>query len=330
MTRCTVVLLMWGLALTSCAAPRTGGPTVAEELADRTSTLQAISLLGRPLYTPILDGARAPTLVANLEAAQRAHDRNPNDEMTTIWLGRRLGYVGRYKEAIAVYTDGLERFPESARLRRHRGHRFITVRRFYHAIDDLKRATDLVAGVPDEIEADGAPNALDIPRGTTHFNIWYHLGLAYYLTGDFEPAASAYAACMTFCRNDDTLVATTYWSFLTLRRLGRTAQADALLDAIDADMEIIENHAYHALLLLYRGDRTAAELLDDDATSLDRATITYGVANWHRMHGREAEAADLLSDLLAGDEWAAFGFIAAEADFKRLRGRPIGRSSASD
>jgi tetratricopeptide (TPR) repeat protein len=319
---------MMGLALASCAAPETTGPSAADELADRTSTLQAMSLLGRPLYTPLLDGARAPALIANLEAAQRAYDRNPNDEMTTIWLGRRLGYVGRYKEAIAVCTDGLKRFPESARLRRHRGHRYITVRRFYHAIDDLKQATDLIAGVPDEIEEDGAPNALNIPRGTTHFNVWYHLGLAYYLTGDFEPAANAYATCMTFCRNDDTLVATTYWSYLTLRRLGRTAEAAALLDAVDADMEIIENHAYHALLLLFRGDRTAEELLDDAATSLDRATITYGVAGWHLVHGREAEAVELLSNLLAGDEWAAFGFIAAEADFKRLRGRPIGRPSS--
>ena len=44
----------------------------------------------------------------------------------------------------------------------------------------------LVAAKPDEVEPDGAPNARGIPRSTLQSNIWYHLGLAQYLAGDFD------------------------------------------------------------------------------------------------------------------------------------------------
>ena len=54
------------------------------------------------------------------------------------------------------------------------------------AIADLRRASQLVAGKPDEVEPDGAPNKAGIPRSTLQSNIWYHLGLAQYLRGDFR------------------------------------------------------------------------------------------------------------------------------------------------
>jgi hypothetical protein len=61
----------------------------------------------------------------------------------------------------------------------------VTVRELDRAIADLERATQLVAGTRDEAEPDGQPNARNTPIGTLHSNIAYHLGLAYYLKGDF-------------------------------------------------------------------------------------------------------------------------------------------------
>ena len=83
----------------------------------------------------------------------------------------------------------VEDFYHDARFYRHRGHRYISVRRFDEAAADLARAAELSEGVPDVVGEDGAPNAAGIPRSTSHSNIWYHLGLAYYLQGEFERAA---------------------------------------------------------------------------------------------------------------------------------------------
>ena len=47
---------------------------------------------------------------------------------------------------------------------------------------------------------------------------------------------------------------------MTLRRLGRPAEAEQVLEPISTDMEIIENAAYHKLLLMYRGEIAPEEL----------------------------------------------------------------------
>ena len=50
------------------------------------------------------------------------------------------------------------------------------------------------------------------------------------------------------------------WLYLTLRRRGKDAEAAALLKPITKDLAVIENTAYRDRLLLYKGEKTAAEL----------------------------------------------------------------------
>ena len=71
---------------------------------------------------------------------------------TIVWYGRWLGYAGRYEEAVAVFSRGLEVLPDSAWLLRFRGHRYITLRRFDEAVADLERADALAQGRPDQVE----------------------------------------------------------------------------------------------------------------------------------------------------------------------------------
>lgn len=53
------------------------------------------------------------------------------------------------------------------------------------------------------------------------------------------------------------------------------------------------------------------------AERLDFATVGYGVGNWHRDQGREAEATALFEQIVAAGEWPAFGHLAAEAELAR-------------
>ncbi|RIK70733.1 hypothetical protein DCC62_22425, partial [candidate division KSB1 bacterium] len=179
-------------------------------------------------------------------AALRAGER-------LIWLGRRLAYLWRYREAIEVFSKGIALHPKSYKLLRHRGHRYITVREFDKAIADLEKAAKLIRNVPDETEPDGAPNQYNIPTSTSHSNVWYHLGLAYYLKGDFENALRGFLECMKFSKNDDMICATSDWLYMIYRRLGRAAEAQKVLDSIHENMNILENHAYHKRLLMYKG-----------------------------------------------------------------------------
>jgi tetratricopeptide (TPR) repeat protein len=282
-------------------------------------TPEATSLLGRPLVSAPPTGEEKARLEANLARAQADYDRNPASVDAAIWLGRRIAYLGRFRDAVDVYTRGIARHPTDARLYRHRGHRYITIRKFDLAIADLRRAAELAAGKPDEIEPDGAPNKAGIPRSTLQSNIWYHLGLAYYLAGDFEQALAAYREGMKVSRvNDDMLVATSDWLYMTLRRLKRDAEARQVLEPIREQMEVLENGAYHARLLMYKGLRTSESVLNlNTADAVQIATQGYGVGNWYLVNGDAAKAKTVFERIVAGQAWAAFGFIAAEADLKR-------------
>ena len=259
---------------------------------------------------------------AKLAEARAAVERSPDDADALIWLGRRTAYLGRYREAIEIFSRGIERHPDDARFYRHRGHRYITVREFDQAIADLESAARLIAGKPDEIEPDGLPNARNIPTSTLQSNVWYHLGLARYLKGDFDGALAAYRECLKVSTNPDMLTATTHWLYMTLRRLGREEEAPRVLEPIHAGMDIIENQAYYRLLLMYKGELTPEELRAGVSGDLDPATIGYGLGNWHLYNGRREEAVRTFREVLAGGNWSAFGYIAAEADLKRLDEAP--------
>jgi tetratricopeptide (TPR) repeat protein len=288
-----------------------------------TRTPEATSLLGKPLFAPAIPAERRAAMEKDLAAAQAALDKDPSSADAAIWVGRRTAYLGRYRDAIRIFSAAIEKHPSDARLYRHRGHRYISVREFDQAVADLAKAAALVADRSDEVEPDGQPNAKNIPTSTLKTNIYYHLGLAHYLKGEFAPAADAYRLCMTHSKNADMQVATAHWQYMTLRRMGRDAEAATVLAPITADMTVIENDSYHRLLMMYKGATAAGALLEASTSeALSAVTIGYGVANWHLYHGRKEDARAILANLVdkyADTQWAGFGYIAAEAELARMR-----------
>ena len=277
---------------------------------------QAVSALGDTLQTPSLDSETKKQYEANLDTAQSNYENNPNNAENIIWYGRRTAYLGNYQKAIAIYSRGIKQHPQNAQLYRHRGHRYITTRQFDKAVTDLKKATELIYGQKDTIEADGLPNDQNEPRSTLHTNIWYHLGLAHYLNGNFAKARNAYEECLRASTNDDMLVATSYWLYMTLRRSGMDNLAGDVLEPISEQMSIIENDSYHQLLLVFKGVFNA-EMIQGNLNSSDtvsNATIGYGLGNWHYINGRKDRAKEFFQKVYEGAQWNAFGYIAAETD----------------
>ena len=280
---------------------------------------EAYSVTGRPLVPMELPAADRAKLEANLQAAEEELARNPESADALIWVGRRQGYLWQYRNAIATFTKGIEKFPNDPRFYRHRGHRNITVRNFDGAIADFEKAVTLIAGAKDEIEPDGAPNAAGQPRSSLHFNIWYHLGLARYLKGDFANAARAHEECMKVSTNDDSITATSDWQWMTYMRMGNKAAAAKVLERITPEMDILENGSYHRRLLMYKGLETPEALLDTaNADDLTIATQGYGVGNYYFVMGDTAKAKEIFDQVLAGKQWAAFGYIAAEVDRAKM------------
>lgn len=327
MTRLLVASLFALLVVIGCGdepdappsdTPSGDAPSIAG--APLPDSAEARSFLGDPLFRPAFSDDVRTVYEARLDTARRAHAQTPENADSIIWLGRRLAYLAHYGEAIDTYTRGIELHPDDARLYRHRGHRYVSTRQLDLAISDFLRAVELTRGQPDEVEPDGLPNDLGIPTSTLQFNIWYHLGLAHYLKGEFEQALLAWNECLAVSRHPDSVVATTYWLNNTLRRLDLDERADSLLASLPPADEVIESGSYLDVLLLHRGDRTPEELLGPSGSDATLASTTtgYGVGLWHFVNGRREAAFELWEQILTNrDQWAAFGYLAAEAELAR-------------
>lgn len=277
------------------------------------------SLLGRPLTPAPIDAEAKSRMETQLATALATWEKNRDDADALIWLGRRTAYLGHYRDALTIFTDGILRHPSDARMYRHRGHRYLTVREIDPAIADFEKAASLVADQPDQVEPDGQPNARNVPTSTLQSNIHYHLALAYYLKGDFGRAADTWMKARDVVRNADNLVATSHWIYLSLRRAGRSAEAAAVLAPITANLEVIENGSYHQLLLMYKGERTPEEVLKAAGEGSGGSAVRYGVSAWHVISARRADASKLWASILEGTDWASFGYLAAEAEVAARR-----------
>ena len=131
-------------------------------------TIETITLLGDTLTSPDIKDGKS---FNNFKSAQINYFENENSPEALIWYGRRVAYLGYYREAIKIFTLGIENFPNDARLYRHRGHRYISTRQYDNAISDFKKALELIDGAQDQIEPDGLPNKQNIPLTTLHLSL---------------------------------------------------------------------------------------------------------------------------------------------------------------
>ena len=290
------------------------------EKVEEKEEVQAYAVDGSPLYIPERSDEATSALEANLKEAETNYKAEPN-EMNTIWLGRRWAYLTNYNKAIGVFSDGIKQFPNSYKLYRHRGHRYISTRQFEKAEADYKKAFELMDKEKIEVEPDGAPNSMNIPLSNTQFNILYHYGLALYLQGKFEEATEVYKECLKYSVNDDLLVATTDWLYMSLMREGKAEEATAVLEPIHSEMTIIENDSYYKRIMMYKGELAKEELLRTDQmdVALSLATQGYGMGNWYLYNGDTAKAREIFQKVIDTGNWPAFGYVAAEVDLHKLK-----------
>ncbi len=281
--------------------------------------IEGFSVTGEPLYQLPIPSETSDAMKKYFQALKE-YEKKPKNADNIIWLGRRTAYLGKYRAAIALFTQGMKLFPDDPRMYRHRGHRFITLRLFDQAIADFEKAAQLIYRKSDEIEPDGMPNSRGIPISSLHSNIYYHLGLTYYLNGELPKALLAYRHCLEISDNDDKLVSTAHWLYMTLRLLNIKYEADMHLQDIKDDLDIIENHHYYDCILMYKGKITPEQLLEKARKqgALDFSTIGYGVANWYFYNDQKDLAKQIMEEILKLNNWASFGYIAAEVDLKRM------------
>ena len=276
---------------------------------------QVVTALGQSYFAK----ADADGAIAKANAALAADPKNVD---LLIAAARAHDVALQFDASIALYTRAIEMAPNDVRGYRFRGHRYVSTRKFDLAVKDLERALSL------------APSSFDVV---------YHLGLAYFLSARFPEAAKTYQSCLdrktpgtglpagwrdcaalsaATDRDDESRIAVSDWLYRSLGRAGRAGEAKILLSGIPDGLAIKENEAYYRALLFYKGARTEAQVLPDEAFKENTGvTAGYGLANFYLAEGQTAKACALLRRLVEdGAHWNAFGFIGAEADLTRANG----------
>jgi tetratricopeptide (TPR) repeat protein len=229
--------------------------------------------------------------------AERALAADPRNVDRIIQLGVAQSSVRQFREAIETFTRGLSVAPEHALLYRWRGHRYLSVREFDRAMDDLLRG-----------------NRLD----STNYGIGYHLGIVRFARGNFDGAAEAFQHAQPRAPDAGELAGATDWLWMSLSRAGRAAEAQAMLDRRPDSLPV--KNAYAQRLRLYRGEIGPGEVITPaDTTDVAIATLSYGVGNWYLVRGDTARARDWFGRSVRSGGWPGFGFIISEVELRRLR-----------
>ena len=225
----------------------------------RVAESEALSLFGQPLARPRLPEAAMRDRLARLAEARAAWERNPADPET--WICSAAGSpIWPLCEAIDIYTEGIERFPDDPRLTGTGG--IASSRPALRPGGARPDAGErLVSGQPDEIEPDGLPNARNIPTSTLQGNIGYHLGLAHYLKGDLERAQEKLRALSRALAEPRHARRRLALALYEMRRLGRDAERASCSGRSTASGRHRER-GLPPVLLLYKGELGIDDLLD--------------------------------------------------------------------
>ncbi|ANX11648.1 tetratricopeptide repeat protein [Fictibacillus sp. WQ 8-8] len=228
-------------------------------------------------------------------------EKTPNNADLWMIKGIALSKSLLFREAIDAYSIALSYDPFHALVYRHRGHRHLSIRMYKQAAADFELSSRI---------------------DSTNWDTWYHLGLAYYLLGDFKRSESVYRKCMEITDTDDKYVAIADWYWMTLMRLGKKEEAIKLIEPITEDTDPGENASYHRRLLMYKGLLKPEELLYFEGAQLpdlELATQGYGLGHYYLVYG-EIEKAKAMFKRIVEDstQWSAFGYLAAEAELSNM------------
>lgn len=280
------------------------------------------TLFGTPLPPKQLGGRDASTFQRQLKRAYERYLEKPEEIDIIIEYGRKLSNIGLYYESIKVFSEGLEKHPSSFRLLRHRGHRYITIRQFDLAIDDLQRAAFYSRPAKNEIELDDIRKRNKSFISNDKFNIYYYLGIAHYLKGSYDKCISSFKKCATFANNDELKVCVTHWFYLTYQKIGNEKAANDLLLPITRKTKAIYNSEYLNLLMVYKGLYEPATVLsyaENEDKSIN-PVLGYGIANWYLFKGEIEKPTRILDLVLQSHSWDCLEYIATESYIKSMQG----------
>ncbi|MBQ8536107.1 MAG: tetratricopeptide repeat protein [Clostridia bacterium] len=255
------------------------------------------------------EAMRARLLVSpDLDVAKAALDEEKSVENWYNYA-MALGRLGKDKEAIDAYCQGLFENPFAPMLYFGRGRRYMGPKKYDRALADFTMSIRLDPEV---------------------YSFWYYHAVTNNLAGNYEAAIYDFRRAM-----EQTQPFERYglidWQFTSYVEMGDMEKAKAVLDEIDDDLEAPQMHyGYKRRVRLYKGLISPEEFIDvedikkhliqqDNRLQLEITTLLFGLYIYYIYKGEEEKANETLLEILKDPYKGAFGAIKAE-DAAKARG----------
>ena len=95
-------ILLLATVITACNKAEQAHVDTVGTISSAPVVVQAVSFLGDSLRAIPLSDSTRMAMERDLAAAKTSLDKTPSDPDSIIWYGRRLGYLGRFRESIAA------------------------------------------------------------------------------------------------------------------------------------------------------------------------------------------------------------------------------------
>ncbi len=275
--------------------------------------VEGMSFAGTPLFRNGVSADRRAELETQIEQLEAKASLTEADY---IALGGMYIAANRFRDSIDLYTRGLQAHPNSFKLRRHRGHRYINLRELDRAIVDLREAVELMGtDNSDVLEYNAAGEA----TATYEHWVWYHIGLYHYLNEEWDEAAAAYQKCFDTSITNPNRVGATDWLYNALRKGGRHDDAESAIAAIPADMDTNREHPYFKRVMVYKGELAPEDVIDvnkaiEDWNGFD-ITAGYGIANWYAFNGDATTSEKIHRSILETPFWNAWAYVVTDKEY---------------
>jgi tetratricopeptide (TPR) repeat protein len=249
----------------------------------------------------------------NVAKADEARKANPKDMALLLRAAAERDQLFRFSESAELFTEALGLMPDNPRILRLRGHRYLSLRRFDEAENDLRAS---LTAVPESFEAS------------------LMLGITLYMQGKFAESADIMGKClaqtgehtpvqgMQSCKgmmsNPNAGSAMLDWRYRSLLRAGRQDEAAEALKQINAEWKPAGNAANLRALRVAQGSMTSEEALKlEPRAGLDYLTVLSGIAVQQLVAGKTEEACRMFKQAQMDNYWSGFGMILAEVELAK-------------
>lgn len=256
-----------------------------------------------------------------LNTLKSKYDANKDSLVLGENYGRYLAEMKQFSSATQVFEELVYSDPDNIRFNRQLGYCYFVLGESARAVYFLKKASVLLEGTP--IIKYNLFIRLTMPKHNYHslqYNIWYLLGIAYYVEKNYDKAITCFKNSLKFASVINLKVMSSNFLYMAYNRAGNHALAKDILNSVSKISNMRSARVHLKSLQIYQKKSDPNEI----ATGIkkryfkeeDFTILLYCIGNYHLLNKDFGAARMVFGRVIDEGNPYTLGYILAQADIK--------------